>query len=114
MMHELPTNISDVPGNYTYFNISDPFFDPGIVEIDIKELACVQMQTWQLNTGIILLTFYPIVLWVTWWFVNKGYKRFIFSKNMSLAQRYHLQSFIHLRYIIVLVAYISILVYLSW
>lgn len=93
--------------NITPFNISQLHFNnspPTITEIDIKDLACISLDKWVLDTGIVILALYLVI--------SVGAK-LLYMRYPSDKMLYWIE-FARTRYIMVCVGYIALIVFLAY
>jgi hypothetical protein len=94
---------------------------------DIYSLECIyknicpQFTNHFIKAGLIILGFYIVLSWFTWWFIHYGYKRFT-NKEYKMfggylhepVTRLNINCFIRDRLLMAMALYIAMVVYLSF
>ena len=112
--------------NVTNFNTSN-FNATGTFKMDGLGFInnwCMQLNSYFIRTGIIIIIAYIVMSWGTWWFFNHGYKHFKYNKDDIISRfvghlerietRQYWDRIIKDSFAKIMLCFIVVLVYFHW
>ena len=87
------------------------FKDGGYKIECLYKSLCTQLNDHIVNTGLFLIISYIALNWLSWWFLDYGYKKF--NLNWDLAKRTKILYWIRDRYTLAFLGYTIMVVYMS-
>jgi len=87
------------------------FKDGGYKVECLYKSLCTQFNAHIINTGLFLIISYIAFNWLSWWFLDYGYKKF--NLNWDLEKRNRIYWWIKDRYLLAFLGYTIMVVYLA-